>query len=235
MLALAPLLAPQTGTVVMIHGAGGGGWEYKFWKPLWERTGWRVIARDLVPASGGLAKTIFTDYTAQVSKWTKGAKRPLVVVGASLGGALALATAASLKPDALILVNAAGTEPNVHRDPIPPVVQWANGPLKDTEVSMPDSDRATITYAWKRWRDESGAVMRIVRAGVAFGRPSGRSLVIISEKDTDVEPAKSERLALKLGADVHRYAGMSHVGPLLSRRATQVAEAAQIWVRRRKS
>ena len=230
MLWLAPPVA-STGTVVMIHGAGGGGWEYKFWAPVWRKAGWTVIARDLVPAPAGLEKTTLDDYTAQVSKWSKGAKRPLVVVGASLGGALALSTAKDLNPDALILINAAGTEPNVQREPIPPIVKWANGPLKDTEDSMPDSDRATIRYAWKRWRDESGAVLRTVRSGIAFEKPSCPSLVIISEKDTDIAPDVSARLAEKIGAETRRYAGMSHVGPLLSTRGTEVAQAALAWTK----
>ena len=216
----------------MIHGAGGGGWEYRFWRPVWERAGWRVVARDLVPAKGGLEATAFADYTAQVSAWANGVRRPLVVVGASLGGALALATAKELKPDALILVNAAGTEPAIEREPIPAVVRWANGPRKDTEDAMPDSDAATIDFAWPRWRDESGAVMRAVRQGVTFDAPYPRSLVVISERDTDVEPARSERLAARLGADMFRYAGMSHVGPLLSRRGTEVASAVLAWTRR---
>ena len=225
--------APPAGTVVMIHGAGGGGWEYRFWTPVWKRARWTVVAPDLRPASAGLASTTFADYTLQVRRWARGARRPLVVVGASLGGALALSTAADLKPDALILVNAAGTEPSARKDEIPAIVRWANGPLKDTEDAMPDSDRATVLDAAPRWRDESGEVLRRLREGIAFGGWKAPALVILSEEDADVPPPASERLATRLSADTFRYARMSHVGPLLSRRAAEVAETARLWAERR--
>jgi pimeloyl-ACP methyl ester carboxylesterase len=37
---------------VMIHGAGGGGWEWDAWRPVFEHGGWDVIAADLMPSKG---------------------------------------------------------------------------------------------------------------------------------------------------------------------------------------
>ena len=54
---------------VMVHGAGGGGCEYDLWRPIFEKAGYKVIAKDLVPALGGLAKTTFADYVDQVRSW----------------------------------------------------------------------------------------------------------------------------------------------------------------------
>src|SRR5262245_22654140 len=41
-------------TVLMIPGAGGGGWEWGIWQRVFEAAGWRVFAPDLVPGEGGL-------------------------------------------------------------------------------------------------------------------------------------------------------------------------------------
>src|SRR5579862_8363577 len=73
---------------VMIHGAGGGGWEYKFWKPVFEKAGYRVVTPDLMPAQGGLAKTTFQDYVDQIV--AAGGEHPSVLIGASMGGVLVL-------------------------------------------------------------------------------------------------------------------------------------------------
>lgn len=53
-------MLPQT--IVMIHGAGGGGWEYALWQPIFRAAGYRVIANDLQPVPAGLAVTTFADY-----------------------------------------------------------------------------------------------------------------------------------------------------------------------------
>lgn len=226
-------LAPITPNVaVMIHGAGGGGWEYDYWKPVFEKAGWKVIARDLVPVRQGLAKTTFDDYTAQVKSWVPKHKR-LVLIGASMGGPLALKAAEALKPDAIILVNPApiaGLGVSRSAKKFPPVVRWANGPFKDTVDSMPDSDLATQEWAWKRWRDESGAVMTTLRAGVKVQRPACSVLVMIGEDDTDVPPKASKALAQWARADVKSYYKTSHVGPLMGRKATSIASDAVKWL-----
>lgn len=224
------------GTAVMVHGAGGGGWEYDFWAKEFRAKGWKVVAKDLVPSPKGLAATTFDDYRKQVEAWAKGAKRPLVLVGASMGGGLALHASQKLKPDAVILINSVlpkGIGKPLASKPFPPVVRWANGPLKDTEDAMPDSDRKTVLWAWKKWRDESGAVMNELRRGIALRKPGCPVLVMIGEKDADVPPEGSAKLAKALGADTVRLAGASHVGPLLGRRAPEAARLALLWTHAR--
>ncbi len=226
------------GTVFMIHGAGGGGWEYDFWKPVWAQAGWTVIARDLVPSEQGLAKTTYADYETQVRRWTERAPRPWVVVGASLGGILALTTQDDIRPDAIILVNPAppaNFRPPTSNPPNLEIIRWANGPLKDTEDAMPDSDRATILWAWKRWRDESGSVLNTVQAGLPVEPVAAPVLMIIGTADTDIDPTVSYRLGRSLGATLSVYRGMSHVGPLMGTRAARVAQEALDWTKRRLS
>jgi len=215
----------------MVHGAGGGGWEYVVWKREFEAAGYPVVARDLVPTRGGLARTTFEDYVGQVRSWIPRGR--FVLVGASMGGALALRAAEGRSPVAVVLVNSvtpAGVGERKTIEPSPAVVRWANGPLKDTTDAMPDSDEAMVQFAWPRWRDESGAVLDDLRRGVPCLKPTCPSLVVIGEADTDVPPTNSRALAQWAGAAVHSYRGMSHVGPLMSRRADAVARAVISWL-----
>lgn len=232
-LVVAATLIPVQGTVVMIHGAGGGGWEYAKWKPVFEKAGWRVVDRDLLPVGGQYERTSFDDYVEQVVAWTP-KEGKVVYVGASMGGILALKANEKRPADAIVLVNAvppAGVSKPRGGEPLPAIVRWANGPLKDTEVSMPDSDRKTILWAWKKWRDESGTVMNTIRDGVVAKKPQCPVLVVIGEADTDIAPADSRALAKWAGAEVKAYPKMSHVGPLLSTRAGEVARAVVRWLR----
>lgn len=224
-------LLSSKATVVMIHGAGGGGWEYDLWKPVFERAGYRVVAPDLMPV-GGLEKTRFEDYVRQVQYW-RPANGKVVLIGASMGGILALKSAERESPAAIVLINSVppgGIVPKRKGKPSPAIVRWANGPLKETEESMPDSDRKTILWAWKKWRDESGAVLNEIREGIATTKPTCPSLVVIGEADTSITPSMSKALAKWSGADIHSYPGMSHVGPLMSRRAKEVASEVVRWL-----
>ncbi len=217
----------------MIHGAGGGGWEYKFWKSEFEARGYRVIAPDLLPVAGDYAKTKFEDYVDQIVK--AGGKTPDVLIGASMGGVLVMKAAEKLRPKALVVV--CSTLPKgvldtaVAKEPSPPVLRWKGGPYKDTVDSMPDSDEATRKFAWPRWRDESGSVMNTIRAGVTITKPKCPVLVVIPESDDTIPPDHQQKLAGFLGADSLRFKGMSHVGPLLSKRAKEVARAVLTWLK----
>lgn len=222
-------MLPQT--IVMIHGAGGGGWEYDLWRPIFTAAGYRMIANDLQPVAAGLAATTFDDYLAQVISWIP-AEEPIILAGASMGGILALQVAQALTPVALILVNSvppAGVGVPQASQPRPPIVRWANGPLAETRAALFDSDEATIQWAWPRWRDESGAVLNQIAAGIPTQPPACPTLVILGERDTDIPYQTGLALAAWAGADLLLYHGMSHVGPLLSRRAQEVAQMIGVW------
>ncbi len=220
-------------TIILVHGAGGGGWEYDLWKPVLLRGGYQIIARNLEPALGGLSKTTLADYVAQVRDWIPAGETP-VLVGASMGGVIALKVAENLRAAAIVLVNSvppAGV-PSARKssESYPGVVKWANGPLSDTRVAMPDSDEAMIQKAWKSWRDESGTVMNELRGRVAVRKPTCPTLVVIGTNDTDVAPETSRSVAQWANADIHQYTNMSHVGPLLGKRAGEVAASVLAWL-----
>lgn len=235
--ALSIPLTDQKPIVVMVHGAGGGGWEYDFWKPVWTKAGFEVIANDLEPVAGDYAKTEFADYERQVVTWAKPtSKAPLILVGASMGGILSLKAAESLRPAAIVLVNSVPParvgQPSAGK-PYPPVIQWKGGPVQDTRDSLPDGDEKTVQFCVPRWRDESGSVLNSIRAGIAVRKPECPVLVIIGEADTDVSPADSHALAKWANADSFSYAKTSHIGPLFGFRREEISAQIINWVKGR--
>jgi pimeloyl-ACP methyl ester carboxylesterase len=225
--------------VVMVHGAGGGAWEWNVWRAVFAARGVGVCAVELVPSvGGGLAGTSLDDYVRQVvaaSAAPTGASVGVVLVGASLGGLLALMAAPSVRPSAIVLVNPLPPSP-FHsmlpaRDAYPAVVPWRrDASLAGTRAVMPDALDAACLHAFERWRDESGLVMNAARAGVAAQAPRCPVLVMASELDDDVPVAASAAMAAAWGATLVRLAGASHVGPLLGRDAARHAEVAVAWI-----
>jgi pimeloyl-ACP methyl ester carboxylesterase len=218
---------------VFVHGAGGGGWEWGVWARVFAAHGFEVIAPDLMAGPQGLAATTLEDYSAQVRGWLGGARRgrseiPVCLVGASLGGLLALANADAA--DALVLVNPLPPAGLPAAEPIPDVVPWGrDASLAGTRRALPDSDDLAALHAFRRWRDESGQVLRQARAGLGLPAPACPVLVMASSADEDVPPETSAALAKSLGASLQRLPG-SHVGPLLGRQAAEAAALAVEWL-----
>ncbi len=217
---------------VFVHGAGGGGWDWDIWRRVFAAEGWHTMAPDLQPVAAGLAATRLDDYATQVAAWSHGVDAP-VLIGASLGGLLALMAAARVAPAALVLVNPlppAGIEPRPARADYPEIVLWGNRrSLASTLRALPDADAAARLFALRRWRDESGAVMRAACAGVAVDMPQCPLLVLASEFDDDVSAQASRALADSCAAQFRLLKGASHVGPLLGRDAARVADAVLAW------
>jgi pimeloyl-ACP methyl ester carboxylesterase len=219
-------------TVVCVHGAGGGGWEWAIWARVFADRGFAVIAPDLKPSVGGIEQTAFADYREQVLDWSRGAGEGAVLIGASLGGLLAVAHA--VRPAALILVNPlppAGVLARPLHEPWPALVPWARArSLASTQRAMPDADDAARLFALRRWRDESGAVLNEARDGIAVEAPRCPTLFLASEDDADIPPAAVRALAVRFAADFRSIPDASHVGPLLGRSAAHVAAQACSWV-----
>jgi len=223
---------------LFVHGAGGGCWEWNVWARVFAASGFVVHAPDLQPVSTGLAQTRLVDYSAQVRGHVAELRGrvgdgSVVLVGASLGGLLALAN--SGLADALVLINPIPSAP-LHsslpaRSAYPAIIPWgANATLESTRRALPDADEASCLYAFRRWRDESGAVLNDARAGVVVANVACPMLVMASERDEDVAAETSAELARTLGSDFFLAAGASHVGPLLGRKAAECAERAVAWL-----
>ncbi|MBB1060296.1 alpha/beta hydrolase [Marilutibacter spongiae] len=223
---------PRAGHALLLHGAGGGGWEWAVWSRVFEAAGLVVSAPDLLPVGDGLAATGLDDYRSQADAALRALPRPRLLVGASLGGLLAAAIAPD-SADALVLVN-----------PLPPAPWAAALPARDwagrvswgrlarldsTRRAIPDAEPATALFAFRRWRDESGQVLRQAHAGLALSRPDCPVLCMASIDDDDVPPGLTGALAHAWGADMVTLPGASHVGPLLGREAAACAETVLAW------
>lgn len=219
--------------VVMVHGAGGGGWEWRLWAEVFGAAGRSVLAPDLLPSAGGLAATRFGDYRDQVCRWCRMSDGSVVLIGASLGGLLALSAAADCSPAALVLVNPMppkGTEPWPRFSLRPPIVRWSQSAFANTRAAVPDADVDAARWAHTRWRDESGAVMNEAGAGLSVSAPGCPVLVLSAADDRDVPSATSRAVAATLAADFVCVPGCSHVGILLGHQAAAAATLALAWL-----
>lgn len=210
----------------MLHGAGGGAWEWAVWQRVFAAAGIASVVPDLQPAAAGLAATRLPDYSAQVRAQLDVMATPRIVVGASLGGLLAWMNADLA--DVLVLVNPlpplpwASSLPS--RDQYPDTIAWgAQASLAGTRRSLFDADDAACLFAFRHWRDESGAVMNEAVAGIEARAPSCPVVMVISGADDDVPADVSQAVANHVQARVVFVPGASHVGPLLGRRAAGVA------------
>lgn len=223
---------PACRHALLLHGAGGGGWEWNAWRGVFAAHGIEVAAPDLAPAPAGLAATGWQDYLHQAQAALAVLPRPRVVIGASLGGLLAWACAD--QADALVLVNPVPAAPWAAGLPSrewPPIVPWGTqARLHGTRHALCDADPATALYAFRRWRDESGAVLRQVHAGVPLPPPTVPTLVVVSARDEDVPPPITRDMAAVLGAHLLESRAGSHVGPLLGRDAPRVAAQVARWL-----
>jgi pimeloyl-ACP methyl ester carboxylesterase len=219
-------------SALFVHGAGAGGWEWNVWRGVFAASGLQAVAPDLAPSPSGLENTGFDDYASQVRNVLRGLSRPRALVGASLGGLLVACAAADA--DALVLVNPLPPSPwhaQLPQRDWPDVVPWRrDARLSSTRRELPDADAATAMFAFRHWRDESGAVLRTAYAGVEIDRPACPVLCVASQLDEDVPPALTAALALEWQADLLRVSALSHIGPLLGRDAADVAAQALAWL-----
>ena len=111
-------------SVLLVHGAGGGAWEWNRWRGVLESHAMAVAAIELQPASQGLAATTLQDYAGQVRAALHRLPRPRALIGASLGGLLAAMCAT--EADALVLLN-----------PLPPAPWHLRLPARDWGAVTP--------------------------------------------------------------------------------------------------
>ena len=217
----------------MVHGAGGGGWEWNRWRAVFEAEGWQVDTPDLQPADVGLEATVLDDYLGQLRDRCRRSP-PTALIGASLGGLLCLALAEGLPGLSLVLVNPLPPSPESSELPERPVyprrVAWQSaGRFAGTLEAMPESSSSARLFAFRHWRDESGQVLNTARDGLALPAPKAPCLMFASEDDRDVPAEITARLALRLRASLLRLPG-GHLAPLLGDAAHQAAGHAVAWL-----
>ena len=212
--------------VLFLHGAGGGGWEWNIWARVFRAQGFDTHAPDLLPSDYGLAETTLDDYHQQVQQYLLSMASPRVIVGASLGGLLALMNADHA--DAMVLINPIPPAPFHLQTPVrekyPEIIPWESGAsLWGTRRSLFDADEMTCLYAFRHWRDESGEVVNAAMAGIEIVLPNCPLLVMASEQDKDIAFAISKIVADNLNASFINLPATSHVGALIGKNASQCA------------
>lgn len=225
-------MMPPPVSAVLVHGAGGGAWEWNVWVGVMRAYGIDPHAVELQPTAAGLGITTLDDYVTQVRDRLLSLPRPRVIVGASLGGLLAAMCAADA--DAVILVNPVPCWPWHAQLPARQwsgVVSWQrDARLETTRDGMEDADPASALFAYRRWRDESGAALRAAWAGIEVAPPTCPALFLVSAADDDVPPAVSLAMASEWAARPVKALAASHVGPLLGKAAAPAAEQAVAWL-----
>lgn len=216
---------------LLVHGAGGGPWEWMLWEPVLHAVGIETLALELAWNREGIAATRYLDYLAQVQAAGAGHQ---VLIGASLGATLVLEAAAILHPQALVVVNPLPPAPWHRLLPVrvfPAVIPWSRSATwVGTRESMPDADPRLIEEALDHWRDESGAVLADAWAGRWLPAPACPGLALISEADTELPPDAMHAAAKGLGLEVWRVPGAAHLSPLLGREAEGWARRVAEWV-----
>lgn len=222
---------------LLLHGAGGGAWEWQLWRCVLQSEGFNGRAFDLCASEAGLVHTGLDDYLQQARSEYQQAlatQRSVALIGSSLGGLLALMLARETPPSALVLINPLPPAPLHAQLPErqwPDLVPWGRErSLTGTRRSLFDADDATCLVAFRCWRDESGLVMRRAAAGVEVPAPACPTLLWASEQDTDVPLELSRCLAQQTGAELRVVPAASHVGPLLGRGAADCARQTVAWL-----
>ena len=222
---------------LMVHGAGGGAWEWLIWQRVFVAHGAQTHAFDLT-ANGALEATRYSHYLAQVRSQIE-QYEPSVLIGASLGGLLA---AEALRIDArqttsvraLILAAPmlkSATGIDIAGAKIAGTIKrWAHATeLAKTARALPDADSAAIAFAHARWRDESASVLNTAYAGRNFASGACATLMLIAEHDRDISNVGLRSWANAEQMDLQCVRGASHTGLLLGQYAAATAELAYRW------
>ncbi len=227
---------------VFIHGAGGGGWEWQYWAICFSSAGWACHTPTLKGnGKTNLAEVTFLDYIKELTKLIDSLPKKPIIIGASMGGILAQKLAEQGKAEAIILVNSAPPKgvasaswPTNNNDPAA-IIKWSTeSTLKDTRDCMPEADEKTILWAHPQWRDESGKVIREIRAGISIKKRniSCPVLVIAGKNDKDITCEVSRAVSEFYDADYFAFAGVSHVGALLGKRYWEIASQVSVWIKK---
>ena len=222
--------------VLLIHGAGGGGWEWTLWRQVLQARGLRCHAPDWRPAADGLAATTLADYVEQMRAALQALPRPCALVGASLGGLVSamLAADAGNAVARLVLVNPLPPHPWHALLPArdwPEVVPWRrDARLASTRRATPGADAASALWAFRHWRDESGRVLAQAQAGVEVSRPPAPVLFLLGGADADVPAAAGLAWAAAWSADVDLREGWDHLAPLFGPEAAGCAARVADWL-----
>ena len=162
----APILGEPPRTLLVVHGAGSGPGVFDDWRHWFAAA--RFVAPDLQEGLDA-ARATMGDYADRVERAAKGAEAPLLLIGWSMGGLVAMMSAARIHPAGIVLLEASPPAEVGGFHPTAPPIQGGTFDPEHVYGPFPSGVRA---------RPES-AVARSERArGVSVPRLTCPSLVV---------------------------------------------------------
>lgn len=203
----------MTCSLLLVHGAGNGPWVFDRWNESFP--GVTITAVDL-QAGLDVAHASMSDYRRALVTASVELPRPLALCGWSMGGLVALISAAEIDPARIVLLEASppsevqGTEESI----VPRVgvfdPEEAYGAFPDGMAKRPESQFA---------RDER-------KRGLSIPILACPALVVCGDEYPD---DRGERIARLYGADLRHFAGFDHWALVLR---PEVRNAVAAWLRR---
>lgn len=224
-----PQVANGRPPVVLVHGAANTKGVWRLWQERLASAGWASHALDLRghgDTPGDIATATMQDYEADLSDVARQLGAPPVLMGWSMGGLVALMTAAEGSAAACVCL--APSTPALEVDPAVPVKQGEFGPeayrvLGDDPADQPMMQDLTLSerrIAVTSLAKESQYARDQRRAGVVV-RSISCPLLIVTGTNDGQWPATAYD-GLWLNADYVSAPGASHWGLVLSGKALDV-------------
>ncbi len=215
---------------IFVHGAGGGGWQWQIWARVLATHGLTPVLLTLKQRKD-VGSTRLADYRDQLQALIVGAYSNCVVIGASMGGALALDVPGGDQLAARIAINPP-LDTNIlsqkysQKSGIKP---WSKGLTRSTWQSL-QSDFFSRQYAHARWRDESNAVLYDLAHWQLDSRPDQPSLILHGANDSGCPMNAVQDLQMRFFCDALLVPEAGHLEPVLGAQALVCARRVAGWI-----
>lgn len=216
----------KDGSWLLVHGAGGGAWQWRRWQAHLSAWGIRSQAMDLRPGAEGLQATNLDEYLNQLREFV-GEGSHSVLVGASMGAVLVWRLSQELaSAHKLVMVNPPVTSSRERSNP--EIIHWrGNQGLASTRKHMRGASAADCYFAHRCWRNESGKALSQAQNWQP-GPPSARTLLVLGSEDASAVD-RGDTLAEQLRAERLVIEGAGHLQPLLCEAASRTVHRVRDW------
>ncbi len=222
---------------LFFHGAGAGSWQWAIWQRVFAAYEFSSAAVDLEPSIEGIPETSLAQYRQQCRNFTgnemsRNRDLPIVLIGASMGAALAADMALDFNVAALVRVNpiigGLWAAPNSVNES--GVVPWRRrARLDSSRRALGARPLVDHIFSFRRWRDESAQVLHTLADAVRSSTPASNQLVFASELDTDIDFQAVKYYAEQIGARFIQSNGL-HIDAVMGRSAFSCSLDAVNWL-----
>jgi pimeloyl-ACP methyl ester carboxylesterase len=217
---------------ILLHGAGGGAWEWRHWNRRLSAERRRFICPDFSIFAGGRQPTAFAQLSEGLSQSLQ-LEAGAALIGASFGGLLAASLVGSLQASALVLINPIACAPHLAAASaisLSARKHWGRDARLDATLrALPELDPVDAAAAFRHWADFDAKLLAEACAGIPLQAPGCPTLVLVCGEDRELSPAPALSMAHAWGADIVRLPG-SHVSPLLGHRWRYAFDLVDDWL-----